>query len=160
MKTFTNLINVHAQMVTYHQYFRWWHPPHRTQVLRCSPWIRESLPPSCYSPDRSGLFGKYRPRPGKNLSEKKYEEISIRTVTYIIWPNTRTMIIWVLSHHNMNWRDVQGKNVVNNVDMSSLSAPCEMARTKTNTQNRKKTYRTPKTHFLCAFPICISFFYL
>ena len=30
---------------------------------------------------------------------------------------------WYTSAHNINWRDVQRKNVVNNVDMSSLRAP-------------------------------------
>ena len=28
-----------------------------------------------------------------------------------------------LKHNNINWRDVQTKNVVNNVDMSNLRAP-------------------------------------
>jgi len=34
-------------------------------------------------------------------------------------------------------------NVVNNVDMSSLRAPWQMARTKTNTHNNTQTRRTP-----------------
>ena len=43
---------------------------------------------------------------------------------------------------HIHWRYVQRKNVVNNVGMSSLKTPWQMASTKTNTQN-DKTRRTP-----------------
>jgi len=39
------------------------------------------------------------------------------------------------SCYNINWRDVQTKNVVNNVGMSCLRAPWQKARTKTNTRD-------------------------
>jgi len=64
--------------------------------------------------------------------------------------------------NNINWRDVQRKNVVNNVDKSSLRAPWQNG---PYTQNDTKTRRTPycnrhlenKTIF-CIFPIFL--FYL
>jgi len=43
---------------------------------------------------------------------------------------------------NINWRDVQTKNVVNNVDMSCLRVYDKMARTKTNTRDDTKTLTT------------------
>jgi len=43
---------------------------------------------------------------------------------------------------NINWRDVQTRNVVNNVDMLSYGHHDKMARTKTNTQNDTKTLTT------------------
>jgi len=42
--------------------------------------------------------------------------------------------------HNINWRDVQSKNVVNNVDMSSLRAPWKNGPYKNqNTERHKNT---------------------
>ena len=40
---------------------------------------------------------------------------------------------------NINWRDIQIKNVVNNVDMSSLKAPWHNGPYKTHAQNSTKT---------------------
>ena len=68
---------------------------------------------------------------------------------------------------NINWRDVQRKNVVNNVDMSSLRAPWQNGPYKNNTQNDTKTRTTPcsnrhldKTIVLClsdVFPFIYNF---
>jgi len=47
-----------------------------------------------------------------------------------------------MSFVHINWRDVQIKNVVNNVDMSSLRAPWQNGPYKTYTQNDTKTRTT------------------
>jgi len=63
---------------------------------------------------------------------------------------------------NINWRDVQRKDIVNNVDMSSLRASWQnAARIKTNTHNNTETRRTPrrnrhseeKNNIFCVFRI-------
>ena len=66
---------------------------------------------------------------------------------------SRTKIFLVFKRHNVdirmnsnlvpffiNWRDVQTKNVVNNVDMSSLRAPWQ------NGPYKKLTQRTTQKH--------------
>ena len=60
---------------------------------------------------------------------------------------------------NINWRDVQRKNVVNNVDMSSLRAPWKMACTNTQHTERHKTRRIPwrnMNFFVLAFVVLIK----
>jgi len=60
---------------------------------------------------------------------------------------------------NINWRDVQRKNVVNNVDMSSLRASWQNGPYTANTQNNPKTRRTirrnrhSEKNIVCVFRI-------
>jgi len=69
---------------------------------------------------------------------------------------------------NINWKDVQIKNVVNNVDMSSFKGHHDkMARKKTNTENDTQTRTTSWRNrhveklYLCVFRIFLFFlFYL
>jgi len=46
--------------------------------------------------------------------------------------------------YNINWRDVQRKNVVNNVDKSSLRAPCQKGPYTNKHTEQHKTRRTYK----------------
>ena len=46
-------------------------------------------------------------------------------------------LVFILKLYIINWRDVQRKNVVNNVNMSSLRAPWKKWPVKTNTQKYK-----------------------
>ena len=63
---------------------------------------------------------------------------------------------------NINWRDVQRKNVVNNVDMSSLRAPWQNGPYKNQHTERQKARRTPwrnihlEKTILC---VCFWFFF-
>ena len=71
-------------------------------------------------------------------------------------------------HHkyNINWRDVQRKNVVNNVDMSSFRAPWQIGPyTETYTDQDKVHQETTymyiqkKTTILLCFPVFFCFIY-
>jgi len=67
-------------------------------------------------------------------------------------PYTQTFGIFrslaIITQHvsflNINWRDVQIKNGVNNVDMSSLKAPWQNDPYTENKQNNSKTRRSPR----------------
>jgi len=54
-----------------------------------------------------------------------------------------------LKQYNINWRDVQRKNVANNVDMSSLRAPWQKSPYKNqHTEQHKNTWNTKTQHTL------------
>ena len=53
------------------------------------------------------------------------------------------------NHLNINWRDVQKKNVVNNVDMSSLRAPWQKKRCSKVYVVSLSTCQKYQTSFLC-----------
>ena len=73
---------------------------------------------------------------------------------------------WDNQDHNINWSDVQRKDVVNNVDMSSLKAPWQYDPHKNKHIKQHKTHRTPKCNrhsekmFLCVFRIFLYLFFI
>jgi len=54
---------------------------------------------------------------------------------YLMW--------WYRGNYNINGRDVQGKNVVINVDMSSLRVPWQNAHKNQHTENKHVEHQDP-----------------
>ena len=63
-----------------------------------------------------------------------------KILTVVLFETGHIISIGQYKWSNVNWRDVQIKNVVNNVDMSSLGAPWQ------NGPYKKLTQRTTQKH--------------
>jgi len=69
----------------------------------------------------------------------------------------RSLYLFTGVHHNINWRDVQRKNVVNNIDMSGWRTSWQNGPYKTNTQNNTKARRTPRRNRHSEINVCVFF---
>ena len=88
-----------------------------------------------------------------------------RVVTLIpyTWPHARFHVILVTHFVNKNWRDIQRKRSVHNVNGSSIRAPWQNGPYK-NKHKQHKTRRTTRRNIQSEWKLlimfCVAFFHL